>query len=144
MISEKRTYIYLSLTVSVNHASFESCTIPLLKSNILSFARGKPYRNQEEVHKARLSECSFPVRVLVDVCLCYWNEPVYLNVDILCSFVYLERCLISICRNAECLSAVCVLTLTESVSAHTIYMYICCTCTVYTYTLYRLYMYDKT
>lgn len=71
MISEKLTYIYLSLTVSVNHASFESCTIPLLKYNILSFASGKPYRNPDEVHEARLPQCSFPVRVLVNVCLCY-------------------------------------------------------------------------
>lgn len=61
MISEKRTYIYLCLTVSVNHASFESCTVPPLKSNILSSARGKPCRNQEEVHKERLLERGFPV-----------------------------------------------------------------------------------
>lgn len=70
MISEKRTYIYLCLAVSVNHASFEWCTIPLLKSNILSSASGKPCRNQEEVHKERLLECGFPVRLLVTVCLC--------------------------------------------------------------------------
>lgn len=54
MIADKIAYIYLKLTVSVNCGSFESCTIPLLKSNILSFASGKPYRNQEEVHKAGL------------------------------------------------------------------------------------------
>lgn len=70
MISDKIAYIYLKLTVSVNCGSFESCSIPSLKSNILSFASGKPYRNQEEVHKAGLPECSFPVRVHVNVCLC--------------------------------------------------------------------------
>lgn len=45
MIADKIAYIYLKLTVSVNCGSFESCTIPSLKSNILSFASGKPYRN---------------------------------------------------------------------------------------------------
>lgn len=50
------TYIYLSLTVSVNHAPLP------LKSNILSSARGEPCRNQGDVHKTRLPERSFHVQ----------------------------------------------------------------------------------
>lgn len=71
MISEKRTYIYLCLAVSVNHASFEWRTIPLSKSNILSSSSGEPCRNQEEVHNERLLECSFPVWLLVTVSGCW-------------------------------------------------------------------------
>lgn len=69
MISEKRTYIYLCLAVSVNHASFEWRTIPLSKSNILSSASGEPCGNQEEVHHEKLARMWFPCVVTRDCVL---------------------------------------------------------------------------